>query len=151
MKLLRGIFLLVALVGVAMLAGGILSIAHKESGARARATVTGCHVIAGKNATSECDGSWVVGGSLVGGGGHVVLGSIDDANPSDIGKTIDVRVSGDHAYTASLRVPIILLILGLLIALGSLVLVTTAGRQPATAPIPTIEPLAAPATAAEEN
>jgi hypothetical protein len=93
----------------------------------------------------------VVGGSLVGGGGHVVLGSIDDANPSDIGKTIDVRVSGDHAYTASLRVPIILLILGLLIALGSLVLVTTAGRQPATAPIPTIEPLAAPATAAEEN
>lgn len=151
-KLLRVIFLIVALVGLGLIAGGILPIVHKESGAKARASVTGCHEIGGKNTTFQCDGSWVAGGSLVGGGGHVVLGSIDDASPSDLGKTIDVRVSGDQAYTASLRVPIILVVLGLLLSLGSLVLVIAAGRQPAAAPIPTIQPPAPPAPAtAEEN
>jgi hypothetical protein len=44
-----------------------------------------------------------------------------------------------------------LLILGLLIALGGLVLVIAAGRQPTTASITTIEPPAAPATAAKEH
>jgi hypothetical protein len=149
MKLLRVIFLIVALVGLGMIAGGILSIVHKESGVKSRATVSGCHAIGGKNTTFQCDGSWVEGGSLVGGHGHVVLGSIDDASPSDIGKTINVRVSGDQAYTPSLRVPIILLVLGVLLAVGSLVLVIAAGRQPPRAPIPTIAPpaLSSPAKA----
>lgn len=137
-RLIRGVFLIVALVGIGMIAGGIASIIHKESGLKARATITACHRTVGMHSTYQCDGSWVEGGSLVSGKGHVVLGSVDDAEPSDIGKTIDVRVSGDHAYTPSLRVPIILLVLGGLLGLGSFVLVIAAGRQPARDPIPTI-------------
>lgn len=136
--LLRGVFLIVSLGGLGLIAGGIASIIDKESGMKARATITGCHVLADRYTTYQCDGSWVEGGSLVGGKGHVVLGVVDDAAPSEIGKTIDVHVSGDQAYTPSLRTPIVLLILGGLIALGSLVIAIAAGRQPARAPIPTI-------------
>lgn len=140
MKPIRVIFLVIALGGLGMIAGGTISIVHKESGTPARATVTGCHRVGGKNTTFQCDGSWVQGGSLVGGRGHVVLGTVDDAEPSDIGKTIDVRVSDGHAYTPSLRVPVILLVIGLLLALGSLALVIAAGRQPASPPVPAIAP-----------
>jgi hypothetical protein len=126
---LRGIFAVVALAGLGMIAGGIVSIIHKESGMKARATVTACQLTGSRYTTYTCEGTWVEGGSLVGGNGHVVYGVIDDAEPSDIGKTLDVRVSGDQAYTPSLRVPIILLILGGLLALGSLVITIAAGRQ----------------------
>jgi hypothetical protein len=137
--LVRGVFVIVALVGLGMIAGGITSIIHKESGMKARATITECHRVDSRYSTYQCDGTWVEGGSLVGGKGHVVFGVVDDAEPSQIGKTIDVRVSGDHAYTLSLRVPIILLILGGLMALGGVVLMVVAGRQPpARAPMPTI-------------
>jgi hypothetical protein len=126
---LRGIFAVVALGGLGMIAGGIVSIIHKESGMKARATVTECQLTGSRYATYTCEGTWVEGGSLVGGNGHVVYGVIDDAEPSDIGKTLGVRVSGGQAYTPSLRVPIILLILGGLLALGSLVITIAAGRQ----------------------
>lgn len=136
--LIRGVFLLVGLVGLGLMAGGVISIIHKESGMKARATITECHLLASRYTTYQCDGSWVEGGSLVGGRGHVVLGVVDDAEPSQIGKTIDVRVSGDHAYTPSLRVPIILLVLGGLLALGGPALLIAAGRQPPRPQIPTI-------------
>jgi hypothetical protein len=130
MRAFRITFVLVGLVGLGMLAGGVISIIHKESGTPARATVTGCQqVIGARTTTYDCSGSWVEGGSLIGGNGHVVLGSIDDAGPSDVGKTISVRVSGDHAYTPSLRVPIILLVLGLLMALGAVFYLIVGGRQ----------------------
>jgi hypothetical protein len=50
---------------------------------------------------------------LVGGEGHVVRGTVDGASADDVGKTIDVRLAGGRAYTTSLRIPIILLTLGL--------------------------------------
>jgi hypothetical protein len=130
--LLRAIFVVVGLCGLGLIAGGVTSIVHKESGEATRATVTDCQKVIGQHTTFECNGSWVEGGDLVGGNGHVVLGNIDDATPSDVGKTIDVRVSGDHAYTPSLRVPIILLVLGVLIAGASVAVAIGAGRQPAT-------------------
>jgi hypothetical protein len=58
----------------------------------------------------------VAGGSLVGGNGHVVHGTIDGASHGDIGKGIEVRLSGDRAYTTSLRLPIILFCIGLAVA-----------------------------------
>ena len=62
-----------------------------------------------------CQGTWVVGGALVGGNGHVVLGEVQDADDSDAGHTISVHLHGDTAYPTkdSLRVPIIFLVLGL--------------------------------------
>jgi hypothetical protein len=41
-------------------------------------------------------------------GGHVVLGSIDGADETDQGKTLDVVVHGDRAYTHSLTIPLVL-------------------------------------------
>ncbi len=147
----RATFLVVGLGGLGMIAGGVTSIVHKESGMEAQATITGCHLLNDFHSTYQCDGSWVEGGSLVGGNGHVVLGVVDDAEPSDIGKTIDVRVSGDEAYTPSLRVPIILLVLGGLLALGSVVLAVAVGRQPARKPLPTILSAAPASPAAGER
>jgi hypothetical protein len=126
----RAIFVVTALVGLGLIAGGVASIIHKESGAKAQAKIASCQQVFSTHATTyDCYGTWIEGGSLVGGNGHVVYGLVDDAEPSDIGKTLSVRVSGDHAYTESLRVPIILLVLGALMAIGSVVLVIAVGRQ----------------------
>jgi hypothetical protein len=135
----RGVFLVIALAGLGMIAGGVVSIHHKESGAEAKATIASCQQVFSAHATTyDCYGTWVEGGSLVGGNGHVIYGLVDDAEPSDIGKTLNVRVSGDHAYTPSLRVPIILLVLGGLLAIGSVVIAIAAGRQRPRDPVPTI-------------
>jgi hypothetical protein len=56
---------------------------------------------------------------------------------------MDVRLAGDRAYTTSLRVPIILLALGLGIVGGAIQLMRTVARGPATQPTPS-----GPATAA---
>jgi hypothetical protein len=55
----------------------------------------------------------VVGGDLVFGNGHVEVGTVQGAEPSDIGKNLEVRLSGDEAYTESLLLPIIIGGLGL--------------------------------------
>jgi hypothetical protein len=62
-----------------------------------------------------CQGTWVVGGPLVGGNGHVVVGQVLDAEDSDAGHTISVHLHGDTAYPTkdSLRVPIIFLVFAL--------------------------------------
>ena len=106
-------FAVVTLIGLAAVGGGVFLIVQRETGERVKATVTSC---TGSGKYESCDGSWVAGGSLVGGNGHVVLGTIDGASRDDIGKTLDVTVDGDRAYTRSLRVPIILLVLGTFVA-----------------------------------
>ena len=120
MKLALTFFVVTALFGLGMGGAGIAEIASKESGTKARVKVTGCSYNEElKGGTYQCQGVWVSGGALVGGNGHVVIGSIDDADPSEIGKTITARVSGDSAYTPSLRVPILLIIFGVLMIGGS--------------------------------
>jgi hypothetical protein len=114
---LRLVFAVIALIGLALVGGGVYSLVKRETGTRARATVGDCVGNPGRYTTQTCSGTWIVGGSLLH-GGHVVFGTIDGADSSDIGKTIDVRVSGGEAFTLSLRVPIILLIVGGLIAGG---------------------------------
>ena len=107
----------VVLAGLGFLAGGIFELVVQETGAPARATIVDCEDVAGKYGGSTCRGTWVAGGSLLD-GGHVVIGTVDGANRSDLGHTIDVRLSGGRAYTTSLRVPIILLVLGALSLVG---------------------------------
>jgi hypothetical protein len=125
MKALRIIFAVIALTGIGLIVAAVVLISNRYSGTKVIATVTGCATVsAGKTASSECSGTWVIGGPLVGGNGHVVLGTIDGAEPSDIGKKITVYATGDHAHTTSIRVPIILIVIGLfLLVTGALVMV----------------------------
>jgi hypothetical protein len=115
---LRSIFVVFVLTAVGLLAGGIFLIVQRQTGTRATATVTECHLVsAGVHATDECTGTWVVGGSLLA-GGHVVLGDIQGAERRDIGKTLNVTVRGDTAYTRGLGLPIGLTIGGLVGTVG---------------------------------
>jgi hypothetical protein len=65
----------------------------------------------GRYRSDVCTGMWVAGGSLLE-RGRMVTGTVDGADSGDLGKTLDVRLSGDRAYTKSWRVAIILLVLG---------------------------------------
>jgi hypothetical protein len=128
--------LLFLLGGLGMLAGGIYQVIVKETGEKTTARVTECHRSGGRYRSDVCTGLWVVGGSLLA-GGHVVSGTVDGADSGDLGHTLDVRLSGDTAYTTSLRVPIILIVIGLaLTVFGARLLLIGAranrGRPPAT-------------------
>jgi len=101
---------------LAFVGGGTFLIVERETGARARATVADC---VERGRSTVCTGTWVVGGSLVGGNGHVVFGTIDGADSTDVGKTIDVTVSGGRAYVRSLVLAILLIGIGLLLAVPS--------------------------------
>jgi hypothetical protein len=123
----------IALFGLGLVAGGVAYGHYKNSGERVQAKVTDCHVNTGAHGSDVCSGTWVEGGALVGGNGHVVIGTIDDASFSDIGKTLTVHVHGDHAYTSSLRIPIILIVFGVLSLLYALFLVGFGLRKTRTA------------------
>jgi hypothetical protein len=97
--------------GLGMLFGGTFLIVVQETGTPAKAKILECHRTGGRYRSDSCRGSWVAGGSLLE-GGRVVIGTVDGADSDDIGKTLDVRLSGDRAYTKSWRVAIILLVLG---------------------------------------
>ena len=116
------------LVELAVLGGGMFLLVQRETGTRARATVTGCvESGGGRYATIDCSGTWVVGGSLVGGNGHVVVGTVQGAAQGDVGKTVDVTVSGDTAYVRSITLPLALIGLGL--ALPALVAFVALGTR----------------------
>jgi hypothetical protein len=129
--------LLVSAIG--LLAGGVSLLVQRDTGTRAKATVAECtHSGGSRNYTTHCTGSWVVGGDLVGGNGHVVVGTINGADSGDVGKTVDVTVSGNRAQTRSLLLPILLIGLGLLVAAGGVVLIRAgvkARARPSTIPL----------------
>jgi hypothetical protein len=115
---IRGVFIVFVLTAVGVLGGGIFLFVQRETGTRAQATVTECHVVStGLHATDECSGTWVVGGSLLD-GGHVVIGDVQGAERRDIGKTLDVTVRGGTAYTRGLGLPIGLTAGGLIGTIG---------------------------------
>lgn len=108
----------VLVVGLAILGGGVFLIVERETGTRAEATVGECvESGGGRFHRTHCTGHWVVGGSgsLVE-GGHLEVGTIEGAESSDVGKSVDVTVSGDRAYVRSLGRPIVFIGLGLLLA-----------------------------------
>jgi len=133
---LRIIYGVIAVLGVGLLIAGGFGIRSRETGPRAKATVTECNYVSGggKAGTDVCRGTWVTGGSLVGGNGHVVIGDIEGAESGDINKTLNVRLSGNHAYTSSLRVPIILLAIGLIMVVGSVVVIIKGGSRQSRPP-----------------
>jgi hypothetical protein len=115
--LVKALVAFVLVVGLACIGGGLFWIVERETGTRGEATVGECVESGGSRFHQyHCTGTWVVGGPFIGGGGHFEFGAIDGADSSDVGKTIDVTVSGDRAYVRSLGRPIIFIGLGLLLA-----------------------------------
>jgi hypothetical protein len=113
---LLGLSIPMLLIGVGFIAGAYFSYIDQNTGPEAMAKVSGCSGSYGRYSSGVvCQGTWVVGGALVGGNGHVVVGEVQDADDSDAGHTISVHLHGDTAYPTknSLRVPIIFLVLGL--------------------------------------
>jgi hypothetical protein len=102
---------LIVVMTLAFLGGGAFILFVQQTGTKTQATVTTCDVKRIRHTTIHCIGTWTVDGS-------VKTGTIDGANPDDEGNTIDVRLNGGRAYTTSLRLPIILIVIGLLFAAG---------------------------------
>jgi hypothetical protein len=125
------VFAVVFLGGLGMLGGGIFLIVVRATGEQATARVIECHTSGGRYRSDVCQGTWVAGGSLLA-GGHVVTGTVDGADSGDVGKTLEVRLSGDRAYTTSLRVPIILIVIGLAVTAFGVRLLTIARRRRVT-------------------
>jgi hypothetical protein len=123
----RGItIVLVILFALGFMGGGVFILLTQRTGTPAEATVTECRRT-GRYAYS-CNGTWIAGGDVTS-GGRVVQGTIDGASSDDIGKTLDVRLSGGRAYTTSLRLPFVLIGLGVAFAvLGGFELRTRARR-----------------------
>jgi hypothetical protein len=102
-----------------MVGGGAFLIVQRETGPRALAKVGDCVTTgSGKYMRTHCTGTWVVGGALTE-GGHVVFGTINGVDRGDVGKTIDVTLRGDTAYSRDLVLPLLLIGLGLVPAFGA--------------------------------
>lgn len=113
---LLGLSIPMLLIGLGFFAGAYFSYIDQNTGPEAMATVSDCSGSYGRYSSGVvCQATWIVGGPLVGGNGHVVVGEVQDADDSDAGHTISVHLHGDTAYPTknSLRVPIIFLLLGL--------------------------------------
>jgi hypothetical protein len=105
------VFLLLVMLGMG--AAGVFLLSVQFTGTAATATVTDCvQDPDSRYVTYDCTGTWVTGGSLVGGNGHVVVGTVQGVDNTDVGKTIAVRLSGGEAYAQSLVLPILLMGLG---------------------------------------
>jgi hypothetical protein len=118
-KVLVAVLLVAAL---AFVGGGAFLIVERDTGTRAKATVTRCvESGGGRLHRTDCTGTWIVRG-------RVVVGTIEGVDSSDVGKTIDVTVSGEHAYTRSLVRPILFIGLGLPLAALSGLALFSAGR-----------------------
>lgn len=107
----------ILLVGAVLVVNGVRGVVRARTGERVRATVTEC-VDSGRarNRRTDCTGTWTAGG-------RVVVGTVQGATSDQVGRTVDVTVEGDTAYTRDLRLPLLLTLLGLLpLALGAALL-----------------------------
>ena len=104
------------LIGVGFLAGAYFSYVDQNTGPEVMAKVSDCSGRYGRYSSGVvCQATWIAGGALVGGNGHVVVGEVQDANDGDAGHTISVHLHAGTAYPTknSLRVPIVFLAFGL--------------------------------------
>lgn len=145
-RTLRPRQLLVAYLGLAFFAVSLLGPAGyllylQNSGPRARATVSDCETTGyGKYASTICTGSWIVGGDLIEGDGHVEVGTIQGVDEGDKGKTIDVTLHGGEAYSRGLGLPLILAGFGLL-SLALMLLIFVQQRRLRAQAAPATDPL----------
>jgi hypothetical protein len=111
---------IIAFVAGAVIVGsGVFLLIQRQTGTLATATVGDCQVTgAGRYRSVHCTGSWIVGGSLLA-GGHVVVGTVDGVDTDAVGKTIDVTLRGDTAYSRGLTLPLLLIGLGLVPAVAA--------------------------------
>ena len=118
-----------AFIAAVMIGSGAFLLVQRQTGTRAVATVGDCVTSGGgRYRRVHCTGTWVVGGSLIG-GGHVVWGTISGVDTDSVGKTIDVTLRGDSAYARGLALPLLLIGLGLVPGLGA-VLFARSLRRP---------------------
>lgn len=102
-----------AVLTVGLLVPGVYLLMLQSTGVRTQATVSDCETTgSGRYQTTNCTGSWVLGGELLE-GGHLVLGTIQGADESNVGKKVDVTIHGDEAYLRDLRLPLLLVGLGI--------------------------------------
>jgi hypothetical protein len=107
------VFVLLGTIGIG--AGGVYLTVIQFTGVAAKATVTECVQDTDSRypgVTYDCTGTWVSGGDLVGGNGHVIVGTVEGADITDVGKAVDVRLAGGEAYVQSLLLPLLLMGLG---------------------------------------
>ena len=110
------------LFAAALLVPGVFLLVQRETGTPAQASVDDCQTTgAGKNESTHCSGTWIVGGSLLD-GGRVVVGSVDGADQADVGKTIDVMLHADTAYSRSPATPLVLISFGIGPAVAAMLL-----------------------------
>ena len=125
------VVLVVTAGAAAMLGGGAFLLVQRATGPRAVATVGGCTTTgSGRYRSVHCTGSWTEGGSLFE-GGHIVVGAIQGAETTDIGKELDVTVRGDTAYTRDVKLPLLLIGFGIVlcVALVNFIRVTARRRR----------------------
>jgi len=116
------VVVMLALTG-GVLGGGIFLLVQRQTGTRTQAHVSHCDASgSGKYRKVHCTGSWMLGGSLLD-GGRVQVGTVNGVDTGDVGKTVDVTVRGDTAYSRSLVLPIVLAALGLVPLAGLVVVV----------------------------
>lgn len=93
-------------MGAVFVFGGFYVLGAQRDGTPATATVTDCETRRLRQTTIQCTGTWTDNGRVVTGG------TIDGANSGQEGKQIEVRLRDGRAYTMSLRLPIILFVIG---------------------------------------
>lgn len=101
------VFAALLLLPLALVVGGVAMIVQSRTGTHARATVESCettHVY--KSYSQHCTGTWTVEG-------RTVEGTVQGADPGDVGHTIDVTVRDGEARSTSLVLPVVLIALGL--------------------------------------
>lgn len=105
-------WLVILAIPATLLGSGGWLLYQRGYGTRVRATVLSCDAIdefrrVGRHLPTDCVAEWVIDG-------QTVVGGFDGGNgPSDIGKTVDVTVRGNTAYSRSLVLPALLIALGL--------------------------------------
>ncbi|MEZ5296558.1 MAG: hypothetical protein R2697_09905 [Ilumatobacteraceae bacterium] len=106
------VWLVVLAIPAALVGGGVFLLYQAAWGTPVEATVLSCDTTGGvfggaSTYGTDCVAEWEIDGRLVVGGFNGGNGE------SDVGKTVDATVRGDTAYSRSIVLPIVLLVLGL--------------------------------------
>lgn len=113
------VWMLLSAIPLALLGGGAWLLYQRAVGTPAQATVLACETSANwvrysPRVSEQCVAEWTLDG-------RTVVGGYNGGSGSDVGKTVDVTVRGETAYSRSLALPLLLIALGL--PLPALVLV----------------------------
>jgi hypothetical protein len=106
------VWALLLAIPIALVGGGGWLLYQRAYGTRVTATVLSCDSSGnfrryGTTFRTDCVAQWTIDG-------RVVVGGFDGGNgASDVGKQVDATVRGDTAYSRSLALPILLIVLGL--------------------------------------